>query len=368
MAYIKLPGGIYCPDWGAISAGFTFNTTNVIDATGEKACAFGRVVWHDGATSKDIAKVGIRFGPVTKAGGSGMILSLQDVSLSAGAPPRPDETQDQTYAIANGNASFASNTYLHSGALSSNRTVNYGDLIAVVLEYDGSGRLGADSVVMSSYTTVTDMPENQLGMVLKTASWAASGGLPIVIFEFTDGTFGTLEGTWPLSASGTLTFKQDDSPDEYAQKFRFPFSGKIDGCWIAYSQTSGAADFDAVIYGSDGSTVLATRTMDANVRMGALRFSRVLFASEIPFAANTTYYFAVKPTQTSASAQVLYAEVSAAAHFGAFFGGADWCLSSRTNEGVWTDTTTRRLFAGVRVSSIGQPILLHPGMSGGMRG
>jgi len=112
-----------------------------IDATGEKLAWCGGFVHQDRA-AKDITRVGFFFGSsLIKAGGSSLTVSLQDVSATA-APLQPDETQDQTVAIANGDAGFASSTWYRTGALSANRTVSHGEQLAVVLEFDGGGRLG----------------------------------------------------------------------------------------------------------------------------------------------------------------------------------------------------------------------------------
>jgi len=122
----------------------------LIDATGEMAAFCGRVWFSARSGTKNLSRVGFRFGAVTKSGGSGLTVSLQDVTLSAGPPMQPDGTQDQTVAIANGNASFASNTWIRTGTFSASRTVTYGDLLAVNVEYDGGGRTNPDSVIVNT--------------------------------------------------------------------------------------------------------------------------------------------------------------------------------------------------------------------------
>jgi len=134
--------GAYVP-WPINSMTPGFSSTLVIDATGEQAAQLGQVWFPARTGSKTINKVHFRFGAVTKAGGSGLQVSLQDVSLTAGPPAQPDGVVDQYRAIANGEATFAANTWYTSGLLTSDgtdtgtkRTVNFGDLVACVLEYD----------------------------------------------------------------------------------------------------------------------------------------------------------------------------------------------------------------------------------------
>src|SRR5262245_16743976 len=147
MALVALNGlGMAIPNWysNALPA---VTSIGPIDATGEKI-AFCGYFWHPEGISKDITRVGFRFGSVTKAGGSGLTVSLQDLNLTT-APMQPDEVQDQTVAIANGDSGFTSNVWYRTNALSANRTLANGDAVCVVIEYDGSGRLGSDTVSLS---------------------------------------------------------------------------------------------------------------------------------------------------------------------------------------------------------------------------
>jgi hypothetical protein len=356
MGFQKLPGNDFAPNMPRIHAAITTLSANAVaDATGEMVAIIGSVIWNDADTSKSITKVGFRFGTVVKAGGSGLTLSLQDVNLTSTPPLQPDEVQDQTYAITNGNASFASNTYLHSGALSANRTVNYGSLLAVVIEFDGGGRLGSDSFIISGQTNVDNNNAHRFGVALKASgAWGTSTCYPNVVLEFTDGTFGTLGGCWPFQTITSLALKSDSTPDEWAQLIKFPYTCKVRGCWLPFGVAAATSDFDIVLYDSDGNSILTSRSIDANALVGAssVRYEPVWFPVEVTLLANTTYYLAVKPTQATSTVTVYACDVSAAGHLQAHYGGTDWCAASRSDGGVWTPSTSRRIFAGVQVSSI----------------
>lgn len=198
MALQQIPGigaGFWYPHYLNIPPVF-LNSTAIATST-DKHAVCGRV-WTPTRGSKNISRVGFRFGSaITKAGGSGLTLSLQDVSLIAGVPMQPDEVQDQTVAIANGDATFAANTWHRSGALSATRTVSPDDLLAVVVEYDGGGRLGADSVTFSCLDNLAASPGANFGQftdgVKTTGTWQTpTRSQPIVALEFDDGTFGGL--------------------------------------------------------------------------------------------------------------------------------------------------------------------------------
>lgn len=126
------------PRWPAISS---FTTTGLlIDATGEKAAFIGRVT-----KTGNIRKAHFWISALTKAGGSAWTASLQDVDLANGPPMRPDGTQDQTAAVSNASAAVG---WYTTPAFSTDRAVTRGDRLAFVLEFDGSGRLGADSLTL----------------------------------------------------------------------------------------------------------------------------------------------------------------------------------------------------------------------------
>ena len=352
MAYQTIPGaGLWIPtihDLGGIGM-----TASTIDATGEKVAWIGRVLNKDRA-SKDITKVGFLFGTVTKAGGSAMTVSLQDVDLANGPTFRPDGTQDQTVAIANADAGFATNAWYQTGALSANRTVAHGERLAVVIEYDGGGRLGADTVGLRNLDSSGNAGYLDSGVALFTSSWANQGTLATVILEFTDGTFGTLDTGYPCSAEALLTYNSGSTPDEYCMELTFPFPVKVDGAWVGAFPAATGADFDVILY--DGTTPMTggSVTVDSNATgpaIGTERQTVVTFSQEITLAKNTTYRLAVKPTSAN-NISLQYFDVNAANHLQAHAGGTAWIINSRTDAGAWgTATTTRRPFAGIRVSA-----------------
>jgi hypothetical protein len=359
MAFQLLPGceDLWIPHRPPIDYAPSFNEST-IDATGEKVAFTGRVKFPARTGNKDIQRVHIRFGTVTKAGGSGLTISLQN-PLNTTQPGTGDETQDQTVAVANGDATFASNTWHRSGTLSADRTVAYNEELSVVVEFDGSGRLGADSVqitgLLSTASTAGHKP-NYPSWAHKTGgSWATASRLPCVLLEFDDGTYGTLDSAFPVSAVNSHAFKQDTgTADEYALRFQLPFPFKVDGGW-ALVEAVASADFDTIMY--DGTTPMTNGSL--SVEAGNLAsagttsaFLPFTFPGEVQCAANTTYRLAFKPTQTAANITLRSFDLPDNGYFAAHAFGVEGYLSTRLNEGAWSDTTTRRLFAGIRISSL----------------
>lgn len=383
MAYQRIPGfGMALPgvEHHVFLGAPTLATAGLlIDASTEKLAYVGRVFFHARSGTKDIERVGFRFGSVTKSGGSGLTVSLQDVLDTSGPPYTPDEVQDQTVAIANGNASFASNTWIRTGTLSANRTVSNGDWLAVVIEFDGSGRLAPDAVNLSCLnleTGSTPFSFSAAGAIFKTGgSWAAvtngvNSVVPNLVLEFSDGSFGTLWQAVPLSSLSSVTYSSSSSPDEYALEFSLPFPCKVDGAWLVGAISAGA-NAEVVLY--DGTSVMEAITVDANRLMSnTIRRWSNNFTGELTLAANTTYRLALKPTTTTSLA-LSYIDVSDANHFAALDGGTAMCLATRVNAGAWdAPTTTRRPLMGLYLSSFddgvggGGGAPYHGAMSGGM--
>jgi hypothetical protein len=333
----------------------SLGTTLVIDATGEKVAFCGRVFFPSRTGTKDIRTLGFRFGTVTKAGGSALTVSLQNVlNAGAGYPMVPDETQDQTVAIANADAAFVSNTWLQTGNLSADRTVAFGELVAVVLEYDGSGRLGADTVMLSGLAAQNAGPTHGATGVLKTASWAAQATIPNLILGFSDGTFGTLQGAFPFSALASVSYHSGTAgADEYALELTFPGPVKIDGGGGTWGLTNSSTDVELICY--DGTTPMTDGTAVIDADYGATASVRPgvgPFAAMLSLAANTTYRLALKPTAASA-VLLSYIDVAAAGHFQAHVGGEAWAMTSRVDGGAWAaPTATRRPFLWPYVCAI----------------
>lgn len=354
MASVQVNGpGLWVPSFTQF-APVSGSIGSTIDATGEKIAFIGRV-WTPNRGTKSIRNVSFRFATVTKAGGSGLTVSLQDVSLTGGPPLSPDETQDETVAIANGDANFASSTYYTTGNLSADRSVSFGSLLAVVIEFDGSGRLGADSVgvTVGMNAVSATIRSTVMGVSLKASgTWTDQAALPNILFTFSDGTYGTLLNCLPFSSTTvTQAYNSGSAADERALEFQLPFDCKVEGYW-AFASIASGADFDVVLYDAS-SSVLDSTTVDANAiyQAGASNPLQVLGTAEITLSKNTTYRLSLKPT-TANSITISELTVADANHLAVYPGGTAFRLATRVDAGAWTTVTTQRPFYGLIVSSV----------------
>lgn len=350
---------VYREYWPApedrVAIPLSLNAADVLDATGEKYAWCGRVAWaNDGITTKSVTKVWFRFATVTKAGGSAMTLSLQDVSTTTGQPIQPDETQDQTVAIANADAGFASNTNYQSGAFSASRSVNKGDMLAVVLEFDGAGRLGADSIGIqcpNRFGGNSGSLPLEGGAVIKTGgTWALVTRTALIVLEFTDGTFGTVEDGVVYVGSDGAGFNSGSTPDEKGAEFTVPEAIKIDGFWMALLVAGSSSDFDVVLY--NGTSAIATASVDAT-RMsstGPWAMAEAPLATEAELLPGNTYRLMLKPT-TANNVNLYSLDVANENHLQAVGNAGNWLFTSRTDAGAFDAvTTTRRPLMGLRIS------------------
>lgn len=359
MALQAVSGVIY-PNTPGITFAFT---SFLLDAAGEKL-AF---IFYAPKTGT-LRSAGFRLGTVTT--GQTLKASFQDVSLTNGDP---DGTVDQFRTVTV--ADTDDNTWKQTGIISSDgtdggtkRTVTQGDLLALVIEFDSTvGNLNISGATASS---ASDSPF-LIGVYCDhfTAAWLkSSAALPLLALEYDDLSFPFLPGVWPISASATQVYGNGSTPDEAALRLQL-FPAKVIGGW-ANCTIAGNADF--VLYDAS-SNVLASGSLDSDVRLAANGQHICIFTSEATLAANTTYRLSLKPT-TATSVTLRYFDVNAAAILGQVQGGQQMYYSTRTDAGAWTDTTTRRPMMGLLISALddgaaaGGGLLTHPGMSGGARG
>ena len=320
--------------------------STTLDATGEKVAWCGPV-WFEGAGPKNITKVGWRFNTHVVAGGSGATLSLQNVSTAAGAPIQPDGTPDQTVAVTlPGTAGW-----FKSNALSATRSVNKGEMLAVVLEFNGGGRLGADTIIVQNIEQVGPVGRSlNAGLSLFTASWVIETCHPCILLEFDDGTFGRILGGYPSSTKATHTYNSGSASDEYALRVDPPVSMEVDGFWMLAKPAANTADFDVVLY--EDSTTLETVSFDANaIDTADIRVLRGAFQTVRTLRPGKIYRLSLKPT-TANNVSLYSLTMDAAAHRQALPGGEAVARSDRADGGAWTDDTTRYVFAGFTISGV----------------
>jgi hypothetical protein len=344
------------------NATMAFVSSTALTASNHEHAVVGMV-----PKSGTITGVGFRFAAVTKVGSPTLVMSLQDVTLSAGPPGQPDGTQDQTATIATGDV--VANTW-KTITLGTNRTVTQGDLLAVVWDY-GTFTTG-DSIAFSHWQTSTGagpMPQESGASHYNGSTWAILQAIPNIVLAYNDGTFATLTGCSPAESLTSTSFNSGTATNLRGNLW-IPHSDMTIRGIVGYYQPSGNADL--VIYNS-AFTELRSVTIDANtVRSNALRMYQAIFSSDLDVTGGSTYYLMLRPAGTNVTMVTI--GVNTAAHLQATFYGDQLYGAYRTSGGTWSTNTAEQNPIGVIQSKIGSTgsgaggLVIHPGMTGGMRG
>lgn len=319
----------------------TAYTSRLIDAAGEAAALIFRP-----PKAGVITKVGFRIGAVPSAGDADV--RLETVSATDGNPTGTlfGTTTNATQAIS------AANTW-YTTTLTAGATVTRTDTIAAVV-VNTTGQYNVSAIPTTTWNSSHPYQDH-----FASGAWTKNVGGLAMALEYNDGTYAHIPGVIPASSLTGVSYNNTSSPDERGAKFRFPIKVRAYGIW-AFRNV--AQDFDLVLYDSDGTSALATVTVDKDVFMDSAGLFLYPFTSSIELSANTFYRVAHKPT--SASNVTLYeADAASVAVMAAMPSGADVHHTSRTDAGAWTDTTTKRAWMGIIVDGIdaaGGP-LIGPG-------
>lgn len=362
MAQVAFTGGILIPS----SFGVRYNPNTymelLIDASGERVSFQFQCVEAGTIDTAEFRVVTAAINPL-----SVIRISLQDVSDTTG---NPDGTQDQFRDIPG--TAFSAGAWITPGLITSDgtdtgakRTVAKGQWLAVVIEYQTFTAL--DSIGISTWASDGRLV-NQLAFAstFTAGAWAKTLRQPILAVKRNDGTYPPWNNSiYPWSSVGTSAFGSGSSPDEVGMKFSLPMDSVISGMGgiVYFTANTDAAIF--TLYDSDGSTVLATKSINRSVRVTDTAFYlEVVFDTEVLLLANTPYRVTVKSSATSLLT-VYHATVPTAGHLGAVEGGQSWYTTERTDNGAWTDVTTKRALLTLRLASV-DTVSLVGGDGGGV--
>jgi hypothetical protein len=323
----------------------TGTLTYLIDAASEKAC----LVFQAPKTGNlDRFDTGVTVG---NSPDNGLRFSFQSVDATTGQPTG-------TILGATNNASV---TYAHSvttGWKSTNFTevaaVTRGDVIAACVEIPSF--TASDSVTVTRTAGISRVEGFPYG--ISTVSTKEGAYLPAIAIHYTDGYVSLGPQTFLGSdTTSNVAFKQDTgTADEWGMAFSLPFAFKLNAVHAFISIAAGA-NFDLVVYDSDGSTALATISHDGDITQGITGAQYTFFTqSELTLSANTTYRVAFKPSQTSANVTLQYMTFQSAALMSAMEGGSDFYMTSRLDAGgSWTDYnsgTFRRPLMALQITPV----------------
>lgn len=278
---------------------------------------------------------GVRFRTATVTTGDTVRVSFQNVSASTGDPDGSiDQYRNVTILSTDDNAVFDSGLITSDGTdLGIKRTVTRGELLCVCFDFPSytSGNLQIANVQLQDQSQSYQSYFNG-------TSWTKSTtfGPNLLLNYQTDGLVAT-PGSFLCSAFDAATFNSSSTPDERANKIIPTVGLRVVGV-IVRGDFDGECDI--VLYDSDGSTVLASVSIDPDVRLSTAVNSYTLrFNTDVTLTANSAYYLSIKPTTTT---NVGWRGVTffSSTDKNAIAGFSNICRSTRTDAGSWTDDTS----------------------------
>ena len=315
-------------------------TTFQINANGERAALIMRV-----PKTGTVDKFAARIHTVTDAPDNGARFSFQDVDLSNGLP---DGSVDQFATVASGSVTAG---WLDPGTFDSGRSVTRGDYLALVIDIPTF--TAGDNFAVGGSATVSNSMQFPYG-VSNSAKDATN--FPAFALHYNDSTWTWIPHVYPHSSVSSVTYNSGTgTADEWGTAWSVPFPCKAWGVEVNLAVASGA-DFEAILYDSDGSTALATTAHDGSLATTAGTARLALpFPSEVSLTANTNYRVAIRPT-TGNNVTLSYMVLPDGDIMRyCWEGGDNLYMTSRLNQtGAWTDYnsgTFRRVPISLLVSA-----------------
>lgn len=288
---------------------------------------------------------------VTNDPDNGVRCSFQDIDATTGVP---DGGVDQYRIIPSG---IASNTWQNPGSITDDgtaggvkRSVTKDDIIACVL--DLAGGVSGDTVGISILSTTTNTNKGlhtYYATANTTPTWTKQNVGLCMALVYDDGSIATFQDgiVWPASSISTVTFNSGSTPDEYAIRFQIPFQLRASGLWLRGDFDN---DADIILYDA-GDSVIGSFSIDKDLQRAAVSGMHIRrFSSDVTISANTTYRIAVKPGASSINIHTI--TVPSNDYLAAVGGGVEWYLSTRTNDGSWTDNDAAWMPGGLFVNGI----------------
>lgn len=348
-------GGLLLPHFFGACRRDIHGTGITIDAAGEKAGFVFRV-----PKTGTIDRVGFMVRGVTSS--QTLRAGLETVDTTNYLP-----TGTQYGGSAVGTQAAPAADTFYEVTLGTAATATEGNIIAIVVQFDATtGNLIIGQIDNESGGANTSFPF----VCAYTASWAKDNTrVGVFSVRYSDGTYEPIGQCIPTAPRADTFINTGSTPDEMGNRFTVPGPCRVAGIFSGVNHNAAAVDY--VLY--DGTTALATISIPAGHSASNVGYETYYFDTPVTLAAGTVYRLVAKPTSTT-NINVREVIVSAAGMMDMLPGGSDWYKTSRTDAGSWTDDTLRRIWAlGIFIDQIddaagGGGMIVHPGMSGGMRG
>jgi hypothetical protein len=158
---------------------------------------------------------------------------------------------------------------------------------------------------------------------------------------------------WPIIDAGLETYNSGSTPDTRGNKITINAKVRVCGLrvWTDLDATA-----KAILYGADGSTILASANLFTNLPPDTLAFPNdALFTSAVELNPGT-YYIAVEATSGTNIGLGVITLYDSTWRAGSPFGGADvvysTCTQTPSSTGSWTDSTNKQAMISLLIDGI----------------
>lgn len=297
MAYVDLPAPVWIGLRGGPSSSYTEAALAVVDAAGESGAYIGYIHLSSGpGTSKTLQSGDIihwRNSTTTFANGSTVArVGVQDVDATTGLE---DGSWDVYADFTGGGGGIAAGT-VSSTLTTGTKTINDGDLLAVVIEFTARG--GADVIRPIKINLVSGIPYCTVDSGSGPGKDAAA---PAVTIEFADGTIGYFTDESTALAQTGVSFNSGSAPDEVASLFELPVGVRIDGVFVSIGELDSGETGNLNVYADPTGTPSALATVAVDPDLTALPSSTAgrhefPLGTTLDLSADTLYAVAYEAT------------------------------------------------------------------------
>lgn len=181
------------------------------------------------------------------------------------------------------------------------------------------------------------------------SSWTARTTAPSFALEYSDGSFVLYPGNYPIDSIATDALTTTSNPRMVGNAFNNPVKMRAVGMYI---NSDNDADFNIKLYDSDGTTVLASLSADADIPIGLTAGTTYVayFPTPVELAANAEYYLmfeSLGSTVTTYSLNMLANIPLSATNGGSIARYVSTTTNAPTGAGDFTISTSKQCIAGL---------------------
>lgn len=298
--------------------------------------------------------IGVRMGLGTCTAPQDVKVALMDVTLNSTNPDNTDDAfRDEPASKFTTGAVFESGRITSDGTDSGTpKTVVAGTALAVTFRWvSASGTL-----VTFNHRDPSGTPQSNMSLGY-TTRWGASAWFgssvdaPTLTLIYADGAEEVpCYLQHPFANRVSNTHQVGSSPDEYGLYWQASITGLLDR--LGMNPGNSTANLEWSVY-DEASTVLARYTSTSREHVvGSNRIAYGYF-DQVPIQRGSIYRFSCRPT-TAANLSVDTTDITAAWRATSPLGPLG-CLTTRTNDGAWTETITKLPYYFLGFSAVEQP-------------